>query len=287
MKFANYTEFNRDKKKHGVEYAVKRTKELGFDSVEWFESSHLKHLEDVDTSVKILKHYEISMACYSVLASLFDAVPSELEEHMKIHAEAAAKLGSKYLHHTVFPPVNMIEVKNSFNEVFDSVVDVAERVAKNCNAHGLICLYEPQGVYFNGVEGLGKFFEEMVRRGCKVGICGDFGNPFFVDVDSTRVFKTFAKEIEHIHVKDYLVTDTEFPADKIYKSLSGKNIYEAELGKGTVDLAYGFREMSKVGYNGSVSFEFGGNDEELKEKLKYIKGIIEESTLDPYLAFEG
>ena len=279
MEFVNYSQFHTDRRNYGLEHAAKHTRDLGFDTVEWLESSHKNHVESAATAKEILAHYGFErIACYSVYMSLFEAGNAELEEHMKQHAEAAATLGSKYLHHTIFPPYDIRRVKNSYDEVLVKVLDIAEIVAKTCNSYGLTCLYEPQGVYFNGVERLGALFAEMKDRGCDVGICGDFGNSYYADTDPKDIFKAFADKIRHVHVKDYLYTDAEVTGlGSADITPLGKRIYEVETGKGSVDFGYGFRKLCEVGYNGAVSLEVKGTDEELKAALAYTKRIVTES----------
>ncbi len=77
-----------------------------------------------------------------------------------------------------------------------------------------------------------------------------------------------------LYIKDYLLTDQINPNKRTYESLSGKLIYDIALGEGVVDFAKGFQALGKVGYEGAVSLEFDGSDEELRRSLTWLKTII-------------
>ncbi|MBQ9099443.1 MAG: sugar phosphate isomerase/epimerase [Clostridia bacterium] len=277
MKWVNYSQFHQDRIQYGLEYAAKHSAQLGFDAVEYIEVSYTEHIENVDTFKEILNRYGLRLSCYTLYVQLFTPDQDEVERHMLRHVETAAALGAKYLHHTLFPPYDMAKITHSYGEVFDGIVDVAERIAKACNKCGIVCLYEPQGAYFNGIDGLEKFLKEMRHRGCDVGVCGDFGNALFVDVDPREVFRTFAKEIRHVHIKDYLVTDIEQPDRKAHRSRNGHLIYGADVGTGSVDFAYGFRELKKAGYEGDISFEIKQDDDGFAKAIGFVKNTMQKA----------
>ena len=277
MKFTNYNPFYEDQKRLGIEYAAERTMALGFDSVEFLMAPYTEHIEDVSATRAILERYGLRVSCYSVYVQLFTSDQAEVERHMLRHVEDAAALGAKYLHHTLFPIYNQARIENSYDEVLSGIIDLAERVAKACNRLGIVCLYEPQGAYFNGVDGLDRFLQEMRHRGCEVGVCGDFGNSLFVDVDPREVIGRFARDIRHVHVKDYLVTDEEISERKRRSGVGGHYLYDAALGEGSVDFLYGFKALKQAGYDGAISFEIGGSDAELKSAIDFVKQTLLEA----------
>ena len=279
MKFANYTKFYRDRQAHGIEYAAKHTAKLGFDSVEYFTCAPSTLLQSAKEERAVLDHYGLDVVCYSVSVQLFCNDQKQAEEQMLREVEAAAILGSPCFHHTLYPKYLIDATPKNYDEVFERITNVAERIARACNQNGMICLYEPQGAYFNGVTGLDQIVTEMARRGCNVGVCGDFGNSLFVDVDPCEIFEHFAIRIRHVHVKDYLVADTEDATKKADFSASGKLIYDAELGSGSVDFARGFAALKQANYQGNISFETEGSDEELQRALRFIKNTIQNNNL--------
>lgn len=274
MKFANYTQFYRDREKHGIEYAAKHTLKLGFDSVEYFVCAPSTALQTAKEERAVLDRYGLDVACYSVSVQLFCNDPKQIEAQMLREVEAAAILGAPYLHHTLCPNYIIDAKPQGYEEVFERIISSAEQIARACNQCGITCLYEPQGAYFNGVVGLDKIVTELKRRGCKVGVCGDFGNSFFADVDPCDVFDHFADQIRHVHIKDLLVTDQPISERNVYFSATGKPIYDVPVGNGSVDFAHGFRSLQQANYQGTISFETEGTDEALQKDLQYIKEIV-------------
>ncbi len=274
MKYISYTQFYRDRAEKGIEYAAAHAAELGFDGVEYFGRVPSGICENAAYEREVLSRYGLEVACYSVMVQLLCDDPARTEAQMLREIEAAEALGSPCFHHTLFPPYSMKGVTHTYEEVLDRILDSAERIAKECDRRGILCLYEPQGVYFNGTEGLSRILRELRNRDCRVNVCGDFGNSFFVDVDPCEIFDRFAREIRHVHVKDYLLTDRIDPQKRTYESLSGKLIYDTTLGTGAVNFSHGFRALRQVGYDGAISFELEGSDRELREALTFVKQTV-------------
>ena len=139
------------------------------------------------------------MACYSVGTDLSTGDTAPIER-LKRHAEYAAILGSPYLHHTLFPVLSQREGAPTYAQVLPYVLEAAAQVAEHAATLGVTCLYEPQGLYFNGTEGLGHFFAEIKRICPNVGICADAGNPLFVHADPIALAKAFAKGIHFLPI---------------------------------------------------------------------------------------
>ena len=270
MKFANYTQFYTDRKQLGIEYAASHTATLGFDAVEYFGKVPSGIFQNAANERNVLSQYGLEVACYSVYVQLLTENVSEVKSQMAQEIEAAAILGSKYFHHTIFPHYSLIP-DSSYEKVLFEVVDLVEFIAKECNRKGIVCLYEPQGAYFNGTCGLNGLLSEIKSRGYDVGVCGDMGNSFFVDVDPKHVFKHFANDIRHVHIKDYLVTKEKIAENPPHKSLSDTYIYDAKLGGGSVDIEYCFDILKANSYNAAISFEIEGDDEYLRSALDSVK----------------
>ena len=277
MEFSSYTQFYEDCKQFGMDYAVSHAAALGFDAVEYLALPYTEHPKSVQDFKTLLSRHGLSISCYTVYVQLFTPDADEVERQMLQHVEAAAELGAKYLHHTLFPVYKKERIRHTYEEVWDGIVAMAERIAKACNRHGITCLYEPQGAYFNGVKGLRAFLNEMRQRGCDVGICGDFGNSLFVDVDPREVFRAFASDIRHIHIKDYQFVHSEHPEQKLHRSAGGKLFCDAPVGQGAVDFATGFEELKKAGYHGAISFESAGSDTELTAAVSFIKELMKQA----------
>ncbi|MBQ9760172.1 MAG: sugar phosphate isomerase/epimerase [Clostridia bacterium] len=278
MNITNYNLFRSDLYQNGLAYAAEHSARLGFDSVEMLVllNSQKPPLLDVinpQETRRILEHFGQSVACYSVAAQLYTEDVHAVEETLCRNAELAAALGSPYFHHTLLlgSPPNA----PTYDEVFDGIVASAERVAKYCNSLGLTALYEPQGKYFNGIDGLGRFYKELKSRGLQVGICNDLGNSLFADVSPTEVTQVFATEVKHVHIKDYIMASEPFADQKCWKTVKGNWFAECEIGHGVVDHRACFDILRRADYEGAISLEIEGNDETMLSAIAYVKSLLQ------------
>lgn len=263
LNFSMYSGFSSLVKKHGIESAAGTAKELGFSSVEFLDAAGTLHrsptFESVDEAQNakiILDKYSLSVACYSIGATLvtldqnarvIDSVVSEL----KRYGDIAAALGSPFLHHTLILNLSLWDGAPTLDEVLAPTVDAACEVANYCQKLGLTCIYEEQGMYFNGVYGFGRFFGEMKKRCNNVGVCGDIGNVLFVDEEPLPFFETYIDDIKHVHLKDYRKVTTE---SKL-KSHSGVCLESVPIGKGDIAITPCLNLLNAHGYDGALALE--------------------------------
>lgn len=274
MKYANYSVFSTDLHRFGIDFALEHTEKLGFNAIEWIdvslnENRRIKSTDEAKELSRKISDKGFDTACYSLLVNLQAPEQDKTVDGVYRHIEYAAIMGFPFVHHTVVPGYNYSEATKSIPEMISLVADGAEKIAKRCNEYGITCLYEPQGAYFNGVDGLRTLLSEMKARGLDVGICGDTGNSMFVDVPPAEIFKAFAKDIKHLHVKDYVYSGEEAR----HVSRSGKFIHDAKLGAGEAEIE---KCLSYVkDHDGFVSFEMSASDDEMRENIEYVKAIFE------------
>ena len=284
-----YTEFFKALKRDGIVAAADLAKKAGFDSVEMLEIRELLLIPDKKSARlarDVLSDRGLFVSCYSFAVDLipFDKygnIVGDTEEAERVTIEAAKiarELGARYFHHTLVtnlrPDLHM--PKPPYNEVFNTLVGAASRIARACNDMGITVLYEPQGFYVNGSKNFGKFYNEMKRLGYSVGVCGDMANTLFVDEKTADFYKKFASEIRHVHVKDYeFLGKACDPERKCLFSLEGRVYSETKLGGGAVELPECMRILREADYRGAFSFEINckGNDivAECLEQINTLK----------------
>lgn len=280
MKVSSYSIFTSDLWNKGVAYAVKHAKETGFEAVEFldYHSPNRPELpltfnpEEVNAA---LAENGLTVSCYSLGVRLQKGEPEETLAYVYRQIAFAAKVGSPFFHHTVTLDCSPNENDPTYREMLKKVLPLTVAIANKCAEYGITCLYEPQGLYFNGVRGLPGFFKIMRKHCPNVAICGDLGNSYDIDENPVKVIRKMAKYVQHVHIKDCKY-DVEIPGEPpSYTSARGKNIYECEIGTGHVDLARCFAYLRRVGYDGYVSFEVQGDDETMKKSIAYVRALAE------------
>ena len=282
MLLANYNQFQVDFSSKGIEYAAEHTLALGFNAVEFLTGyptglPAFTDLKAAERTAEVLKRYGLPTACFSVGASLYGPNIKETEEAFCRYAEIAAILGSPYLHHTLYLPLSLPANAPAYTSVLAATIDAVEHIAARAAAVGVTCLYEPQGMYFNGIGGLEGLLSAMKCRAENIGVCGDVGNPLFVDADPAALFAHFATDIRHVHVKDYFVR-TERPDDPEYKpTRGGRYVKQCTFGEGDVALSSCFQALHTAGYNGAYAFELSGTDDELRRAIEVFRSLHTEA----------
>lgn len=278
MKVANYYMYGEDMVKYGTRYAIDHTVKMGFDAVEYFDSLYEDRIGketdcDIKTAKRLLKENNLSVACYSVYIPhiLNDGTKEEVLAGVYKEIDYASELESPYFHHTMISKHFWTGDEAPYDEIFDRVAERVDKIAEYCDRRGITCLYEPQGIYFNGLDGLGRLFYEMLGRGHNVGICGDMGNSLFADVNPTDLFRTFKDHIKHIHAKDYFTSYK--PISDICKSKCGRYLNDAPLGEGIIDIEGCLGEVR--GYDGAISTECPFDEERTITDIAYIRHLYD------------
>lgn len=278
MEFVNYSIFYQDLKTHDLEYAARHTRELGFQAVEFLELVPLRETSvcnryTAEEARRILDANGLRVSCFSVGVNLLSGDVDAAREKMLDLVAFAAGVGSKQIHHTLVPYFHFQGLE-PYESVLERILPYAKDIADAARAHGMLCLYEPQGCYFNGVDGLGGFYERIKSLCPNVGICGDVGNGLFVDCSAKEIYDAFLGEIKHVHVKDLRVTDTSDPDKTPYVSRGGKYLYDCPIGEGVIDFRYCFEKLKSVDYDGDISLEILGDDREILRTLDFFKKMI-------------
>ena len=278
IKFVCYDQFRADLYQKGIDYAAAHAKALGFSAVEFLDSVHSEspvydHPE-APRFARVLADHGLSVACYSVAADLYPHSPAA-EEALKRHARFAAALGSPFFHHTLQSYLRLPADAPTFDEILPTVLNSAEQIARECAALGLTALYEPQGMYFNGMQNLLRFLDAMAERVKNVGICADFGNPMFVGACPPKLMRLLAKHVRHVHIKDYLHTQTEPASRDRYHLADGSWLSDVAVGDGAVDVAACLEALKAVGYDGAFALEFSGSDARFAAAFARIRALWE------------
>ena len=220
----------------------------------------------------------VSCPCVSVGMDLVSEHAQEAIETVKGYADIAKILGSPYLHHTI--ALNFSDPKlaaRNYARYFTQGIAAVREIFDYAASLGIRTIYEDQGFIFNGKENFTHFLQEVDRN---VGVVADFGNIQFVDEDVEHFIPAVARQIVHVHVKDYQVTDSStrgiLPGE--YTSRGGRYLGCCLAGQGSVHMDAAFKALQAIGYRGAVSLEGDpiGPDEEASfcKNLETITQLI-------------
>jgi len=278
MEFAMYAGFSDVLKEKGAVAAADRAAELQVTAVEMFEVAGAGYpavIPDRESAKKVraaLNERGLHVCCWSAYANLY--TDTDAEASLCRQAELACEIGSPFLHHTLLPGLKLGEDSPAFEEAMEMVVESAARIAKYAEPLGITCIYEDQGMYVNGVENFGFFLREMKNRCRNVGVCGDVGNIFFVDEKPEDFFRAFAKDICHVHMKDYLRKETKTAPGKSWlRTKGGAWLRDTVIGDGVADIETCLNILKSAGYTGVFALE-NGHPEPFEDGVRQAVEIV-------------
>ena len=248
--------------KQGVESIPEYMKAHGLSRFEYLQSlaTHDCLISSTEQAQKIralLEEDGLSSDCYSSYVDLFDQNREDGVGLLCRDADIASALGCKYLHHTIRTPFRPGQTPHSYDEVYNEVFPKLVEIIRYARSVGITVIYEPQGMYFNGIEGFRRLFTSLrTTDGCEhIGVCFDSGNSMFVDCPPLDFLKEFLPYVKNVHLKDYkILTDAEvFPGR--YYTRGGAVIEEMPIGQGDAQIAECVRLLTESGYNGAYVFE--------------------------------
>ncbi len=230
---------------------------------------------DIEEAKKIKEYADsknITFPCFSVFVNF--AADKENVAKLKGYADVAKILGSPYLHHTIVgefaDPNKVLPYKE---ELFNKGVEAVREIYDYAQSIGVKAIYEEQGYIFNGVEGFGRFLDEVNRD---VGVVADFGNIYESGDDLLDFIKAFGDRVVHAHIKDVTISDTNEDGRGL-GTLTGKYFYEAEVGKGDIKVKEAIDLLKKAGYDGYYGLEFAAKDDNsplIEDSIKLINSWL-------------
>lgn len=260
MKFGYYSGCREMLLEKGQEQLIKYIKENGFTHYEPLENTFVG--DDLFGGVEGAKAFRdrmdsegIGCACYSVYIDIYP--DTERARRILMNSvDIAAALGSPFMHHTVYTALEMKDGMPTFDELYAAVKPVLTDVIKYASSRGITVLYEPQGMYFNGIPGFPAFFNALRNEdGCEsIGICFDFGNSIFVGCQPYSILEGMYPFVRHAHFKDYRFTDAA-PASGIYRIRDGRTVEDVPVGTGDMECERCLGFLIDHGYKGVYSTE--------------------------------
>lgn len=278
MTFTSYNLFMRDLLKNGIDYAVKHAKVLGFSGVEfldfWGTGAPVDKEKYPSAELKrALDENGLTVDCYSVYAYVLADDREKMERELCEIVDYAVAIGAKLFHHTLMPYLKLDCDIPKYDDIFPRVLEIEKKIVKYCSERGLRCIFEPQGFYFNGVEGLSRIIYALKEEFPDVGLCADLGNSVFVDCDPKDVIDALSFCVAHVHIKDYIISDESLGRKAEMRGRGGKYLYEVLPGEGEIDLGACLKKIKDSGYDGRIALEYLGDDETILKSMEYIKAL--------------
>jgi len=229
---------------------VRYCHEAGFAAFEPFPQRDLA-TPDPDAAILIRNEAArlgVELPCLSMLANLTGEGRFAEIERLRQYAQLAKLMNIPLLHHTIYPPLLPQDARPA-KALAEEAAAAAREVYDFAESLGVRCVYEDQGLTFNGVDGFGAFYDALRRP---AGVVLDLGNVAFVGEKPAPFAAKYLDRIVHVHVKDYFI-NRAVPAR--YELADKTKIAPAPLGEGDMQLASALRLLKSSGYRGWLMLE--------------------------------
>lgn len=254
-------------------------KNIGFDAIEFIdlklETQPAESVEALATAIKAhCDEIGLPIVAYTVSA---DFLNRENEvERVKGLVDIAALLGARVLRHDA---CWSLKEGMSWREAVAEMAPAIREVAEYAAGKGIRTCTENHGFILQDAERV----EELIRtvNHPNYGWLVDMGNFLCADDNPLRAVPIAAPYAFHVHVKDFLVKsfDAENPGDGWFKSRNGAYLRGTVAGHGVVPVRKCLSILKEADYQGVVSYEFEGMEDNLaalEAAIKFIRRALEE-----------
>ncbi|MBQ7595241.1 MAG: sugar phosphate isomerase/epimerase [Clostridia bacterium] len=270
--------------KSGADQAqlVSLAAEMGFDAIEFTDLNVPDGMSETEYAGVIRaesEKYSLPVAAYTIGADFLNCKDAD-EEIGRVckKIDVASVLGAPVLRHDATVGYNDERKKYSS---FDTALPVLARACKNVTDYA-----RAKGIETT-VENHGFFCQESGRVERLIGKVNDpnfgwlvdIGNFLCADEEPASAVGRAACYAKHVHVKDFHIkSGSEFdPGRGFFTSRAGTYLRGAVLGQGNVPVYQCLRILKKSGYDGYVSLEFEGIEDNLpalETGLENLKKMI-------------
>lgn len=232
--------------------------EMGYDGIEFIDLDlKVQPAESVAALAReIHAHCEslsLDIPAYTVSAD-FLARENELER-LKQQVDIAEQLGAKVLRHDVTWKRDL-----PWREIVDRTAADIRALTEYAATKGIRTCTENHGYVMQDSYRI----EALIRavNHPNYGWLVDMGNFLCADEPPMHALPIAAPYAVHAHAKDFLYK-TEAPDDSWFPTRNGAALRGTIVGHGVVPIAQCVRELHKVGYDGWLSLEFEGLEDNL------------------------
>ena len=270
--------------KRGMTYfeACQRARDMGYDGIEFIDLD-LAFAPGEDNVESLAKHLRahcealgLDIPAYTVAADFLNGrggAPEDEPARVCRCADIAALLGAKVLRHDAFWKLGELR---DWREGVARVVPGIRQVADYAQSLGIRTCTENHGRIMQDSDRVEYLMRAVDHP--NYGWLVDMGNFLCADDQPVHAVPIAAPYAFHVHVKDFLYkpADAENPGQGWFPSRNGSYLRGTVAGHGVVPIRRCLETLKKAGYDGVVSYEFEGMEENLpalEAALSFLRGL--------------
>lgn len=254
-----------------MDECVKKIKEMGFDAVE-FAGLQLTEGESRAACAARMRTLcdtlSLPVASYTIGADFLNGreggAPQDEPERLKREVDVAEMLHAPVMRHDItwrFGREN--RGYKGFENVLPVLADGCREVTAYAAGKGIRTMVENHGYFAQESRLVEKLVNTVAHE--NFGLLVDIGNFLCVDEDPITAVSRTAPYAFHVHAKDFHVKSGSGPdpGQGFFPSRGGNYLRGSIIGHGVVPVTQCLRALRMAGYDGYVSIEFEGMEDNL------------------------
>ena len=255
----------------GILGVIDKAAEMGFDGIEFSEGGWSKGLDlDVARAVRErIAEKGLTAVSYCVGADFLYGSGGDLDkeiERVKGQVDFAAAMGVRNMRHDVaygMRPENGKKAGLGYDNALPRLAEGCRRVTEYAESLGVGTMTENHGYFSQDAARVEKLINTVDHR--NFGALIDIGNFMCADEDPVKSVSIMAPYAKHVHCKDfhYKPGSEDCPGAGWFPTRAQNWLRGAILGHGVVQVGQCFRILKAAGYDGFLSLEFEGVEDNL------------------------
>jgi len=247
---------------------IDKAAELGFDGIEYTDGGHLQQPDFAKNVKERAAEKGIEVVTLAVGANFIQPNEDKLKEEIARVCglvDIAAEMGAKMMRHDVARGFGG-DRKHSrgYDNALPLLVQGCREVTKYAEQKGVKTMTENHGYFSQDAQRVEKLINAVACD--NFGALVDLGNFMCADEDPSLSVSIMAPYAFHVHAKDFHYKSgmDVAPGAGWFQTRAGNYIRGAIIGHGEAKVYQSIQTLKKNGYNGFVTVEFEGMEDNLK-----------------------
>lgn len=245
---------------------IKVAKDMGFEGIEYTDLMPPEGVSDLEYAAKLRAEAEkqgMEIVNYTVGANFLSEKGLEKEvERLCGQVDVAEALGAKGMRHDATGGFNGEEkTYKSFDSALPVLAEGCRRVTEYAAKKGIKTMVENHGYFCQDSDRVEKLVNAVANP--NFGLLIDMGNFLCADDEPAKAVGKVASYAKHVHAKDFIKKSGNGPdpGDGFFRTRGGDYLRGTVVGHGDVPVYQCLQTLIRSGYDGFVSIEFEGVEE--------------------------
>ena len=237
-------------------------KGIGFDAIEFTDLKVEDPIALAGELRALCAEIGLEISAYAVGMNLLKGDGEENVKKLFSCVDIAKALGAPVMRHDI---CSSLPEGMTWEEAIPVMAPMIRRVTEYAAEKGIRTCSENHGFIFQDSLRVEKMINAVDHENYRWLL--DIGNFLCADENPTDAIERALPYTVHVHVKDFLYRKTEgleVLPDGFFKTRNGNLLRGTVLGHGDVPVAACVKRIREYGYDGTVSLEFEGAEENLK-----------------------